>query len=65
MKTLEELRDFINSTKEWDLSVNDIIEENGWNDETGEDYGICSDDTRRLYFRVENSNLIADITELE
>ena len=50
MKTLEELRDFINSTKEWDLSVNDIIEGNGWNDETGEDYGICSDAHTQIIF---------------
>lgn len=64
MKTLEELRDFINSTEDWDLSVNDIIEKNGWTDETGEEYGICSDNKRRLYFRVEGSDLVADIIEL-
>lgn len=48
MNTLEKLRDFINSHEDWELEANKAIEENGWNDETGEDYGICSDQTHRL-----------------
>lgn len=65
MKTLEELRDYINSHEEWDLVVENIIELNGWVDETGEEYGICNDGQRRLYFYMDkNNNLIADIEEI-
>ncbi len=58
MKTLNELQDFINSHEDWELSVNDVISENGWTDETGEDYGICSDGINRLAF---DSNMVAEI----
>lgn len=65
MKTLEELRDYINSHEEWDLIVNNIIELNGWVDETSEEYGICNDGQRRLSFYVDKDNkLIADITDI-
>ena len=36
MNTLEELRDYINSHEDWELTVNNVIEYNGWEDETGE-----------------------------
>ena len=52
MNTLEKLRDFINSHEDWELEANKAIEENGWNDEIGEDYGICSDQTHRLAFEA-------------
>lgn len=58
MNTLEKLRDFINSHEDWELEANKAIEENGWNDETGEDYGICSDQTHRLAF---DGNMVAHI----
>lgn len=48
--TLEQLRDYINEHDDWKLEVSDIIEKNGWVDETGEDYGICSDGKRCLLF---------------
>ena len=40
----------INEAEEWKLEFNDIIRQNGWIDETGEDYGICSNGTQRLIF---------------
>ena len=58
MNTLEKLRDFINSHEDWELEANKAIEENGWNDEIGEDYGICSDQTHRLAF---DGNMVAHI----
>lgn len=58
MKTLEELRDFINDHEDWSLTVNDIIESNGWIDDCGDTYGICHDEKRKLEF---NSNMEAEI----
>lgn len=46
--TLLEFADHINSVGEWKLYFNDIIEQMGWADETGEDRGICSDGVDRL-----------------
>ena len=40
------------------MEANKAIEENGWNDEIGEDYGICSDQTHRLAF---DGNMVAHI----
>lgn len=65
MHTLEELRDFINSNEDWELTTNKIIELNGWTDETGDNYGICNDGNRRLYLTVSNGVLVADIKDLQ
>ena len=58
--TLYDLRDYINNNEDWDLAINDIIERNGWHDDTGEEYGICSTDSHRLRF---NDNMIAEVIE--
>lgn len=65
MHTLEELRDFINSNEDWELTTNKIIELNGWTDETGDNYGICNDGNRRLYLTVSNGVLVADIKYMQ
>lgn len=56
--TLEELKDFINSHENWELIVNNIIEDNNWVDDCGKPYGICHDAKRKLEF---NSNMEAVI----
>lgn len=61
MKTLEELRDYINANEDWQIEVNEIIEQNGWTDDTGETFGICNDGKRRLQF---NENMIAEILDI-
>lgn len=65
MHTLEELRDFINSNEDWELTTNKIIELNGWTNETGDNYGICNDGNRRLYLTVSNGVLVADIKDMQ
>lgn len=65
MHTLEELRDFINSNEDWELTTNKIIELNGWTDEIGDNYGICNDGNRRLYLTVSNGVLVADIKDMQ
>ena len=62
MKTLEDLRDFINENEDWNLQVNEVIEANEWDDEAGTDYGICNDGTRRLQF---NSDMEAEIVDIK
>lgn len=64
MNTLEELRDYINSHEDWELTVNNVIEHNGWEDETGEEYGICNDGSRRLYLTLIDGVLVADIKDM-
>ena len=43
VKTLGQLVEFINEREEWSLEVTDIIENNGWQDITGEERGVCID----------------------
>ncbi len=59
--TLAQLGEYINNHEDWMLKVNAIIENNGWTDETGEDYGICNDGKLRLSF---NSDMDAVISEI-
>lgn len=53
IKNLNQLARYINSCEDWDIRVNDIIEANGWIDETGEKYGICNDGTLRVLYNSE------------
>lgn len=62
MTTLEELRDFINENENWNLEVTNIIEKNGWKDETGETWGVCSDGKRRI---ILDDNAKAEIIDIE
>ena len=61
IKTLEELAQYINSHEDWMLEVNDLIESNGWEDETGISYGICHDGKRRLLFDDNMNAVVIDI----
>ncbi len=61
IKSLEELRDYINSNEDWMLEVNEVIVANDWTDETGEKYGICNDGKNRLQF---DGEMNAEIVEL-
>lgn len=61
MKKLEEFRDYINSNEDWMMKANEIISANGWNDETGEKYGICNDSKNRLQF---DSDMNAEIVPM-
>lgn len=60
-RTLEDFALLINSADEWKLEFNDIIEQNGWVDETGEERGICSDGVARLYFNDDCKAVIVSI----
>lgn len=65
VNTLEEFRDYINSSDDWDSSMDRIIDYNGWVDETGEEFGICNDGLQRLYFYSDKDDkLIADIKDM-
>lgn len=61
---LQELADYINAHNDWEYSVNDIIEKNGWTDQTDEDYGVCEscDGFTRV---VLNENGDAEVIEEE
>lgn len=65
INTLEDLRDIINTSDDWEIFLSRVIEYNGWIDETHEDYGICNDGIRRLYFYPDSDNkLVADIKDM-
>ena len=61
IQTMDELADFINANNDWDLVVGDIIEYNGWHDETHEDWGVCSDDTQRVSLNEDGKAVVTDI----
>lgn len=48
MKTMKEFAELINAAGEWKLEFNDIIEENGWQDDTAQSFGICNDGKQQL-----------------
>lgn len=64
MSTLEDVRDYINTHDDWEMVVNRVIEQNGWHDDTGDEYGICNDGIRKLCFIIENGELVADIIDI-
>lgn len=43
IKYLEDFAEYINASEDWPNDATDIIEANGWFDETGEEWGICND----------------------
>lgn len=45
---MEQLAEYINAHDEWTLEVTDIIERNRWKDNTGEEFGVCSDDKQKV-----------------
>jgi hypothetical protein len=70
MKTLEELRDFINREINFvslDIIfkvVDLVIAENGWTDERpNSQYGICNDGTRILFFNLEMVAVVDSINK--
>lgn len=63
IKTLEEFAELINSSEEWELYFNEIIEANGWEDLSDDDWDICREDNRRLTFVEEREGMIAVIKE--
>lgn len=51
IKTMDELADIINDCDDYPNAIVDAaIKANGWKDEQGEIYGICSSDTEVLEF---------------
>ncbi len=59
--TLEELAQYINSNEDWQLETNDIISRNGWIDETGEEYGICSNGIAKAVFNEQGEAEVINI----
>ena len=58
IKTLDEFANIINEADEWKAEFNEIINANGWEDQTGEQWGICSDGKERLVFNDEAQAVI-------
>ena len=48
VKTLEQLVEFINERDEWSNEVSDIIENNGWQELTDNEFDVCQDDDRKV-----------------
>lgn len=61
IKNLNQFAEYINQHEDWMLEANDVIESNGWIDETGEEYGICNDGKLRLSF---DSTMKAVVTRM-
>lgn len=48
VKTLEQLVEFINERDEWSNEVSDIIESNGWQDLSGDEFDVCQDGNQKV-----------------
>ena len=48
VKTLEQLVEFINERDEWSNEVSDIIENNGWQDLSGDEFDVCQDGKQKV-----------------
>ena len=62
-KNISNLNDFcnyLNSCDEWPLEAYSIIEENGWEDLTGNQWYICSDGVEMIILR---DNGLYDVVE--
>lgn len=64
MKRLEDLVELINNSDEWSLEANRMIEENGWIDNTGETYGVCSDGPRKVVLNEDGKASIIETVVL-
>lgn len=63
IKTLEDLAKFINDNENWEIEADLAIDRNDWKDQTGEEYGICSDGERRVVFNANMEAIIVDKEE--
>ena len=54
--TLYQLADYINDNNDWQLVVEDIIEQNGWHSDCGDTYGVCHDDNNNKVVINEQGN---------
>ena len=54
--TLYQLADYINDNNDWQLDVEDIIEQNGWHSDCGDTYGVCHDDNNNKVVINEQGN---------
>lgn len=59
--SIDDFAEIIDNVGEWKQVFHHIINVHKWNDETGEEYGICSDGNVRLQY---NSNMNVEIIEL-
>lgn len=48
VKTLEQLVEFINERDEWSIEVSNIIENNGWQDLSGDEFDVCQDENKKV-----------------
>lgn len=62
ISTLEAFAALINANEEWNTIYDDIIAANGWKDETGKEFGICSNGRERLEF---DENAVAVVNDIK
>ena len=48
VKTLEQFVEFINERDEWSNEVSDIIENNGWQELTYNEFDVCQDGDQKV-----------------
>ena len=60
--TLEQFRDLINESNDWDSKFEQIIEEHGWTNECHTTWGVCSTETQRLQINENGDAEIVDIS---
>lgn len=63
INTLEKFAELINSADEWKIEFTTIIEENGWQDETDTEYGICHSGHLELVFDENGKAIVKKANE--
>lgn len=58
IKTFEDFADVINAENDWLPEFDEIIRNNGWIDQTGDEFGICSDGYDKLEFDCNGKAII-------
>lgn len=65
VESVEDLAEYINEHEDWDLKVSEVIERNGWKDETDEQYGVCYDEyeEKRVVLDENGKAQVIDVEE--
>lgn len=64
VETVEDLAQYINEHDDWDVMVSEVIEREEWQDETGDQYGVCFDDDEQKRVVIDENGK-AQVIEVE
>ncbi len=60
IRTMSQLADYINANKEWFTDASLAIERNGWDEESDDEYSVCSDGRERVVLDEMGRAMVVD-----